>query len=90
MPAPLAPPAGPSPASEKLPRGPLGSQMVSSSECFRQPGECTELRRAGGPHSGARPNLLHSVTTTVATMMNRHSEIPVIVTTLLDFPGPWG
>lgn len=49
-----------------------------------------ELWRAGVLHLGARPNFRHSVMSTVATMMNKHREMPVTVTTLLDFPGPWG
>lgn len=84
------PPTGPSPPSEKLPRCSLSSQMFSSSEFFRKLGEWRELCRAGVLHLGGRPNFLHSVMRTVATMMNKHSEIPVTVTMLLDFTGPCG
>ncbi|KAK1342167.1 hypothetical protein QTO34_016924 [Cnephaeus nilssonii] len=69
-------PEGPSPASEKLPRCSLSSQMFSSSEFFRKLGEWMELCRAGVPHFGGRPNFLHSVMRTVATMMNKHRDIP--------------
>ena len=64
--------------------------MFSSSEFFRQPGPCSELWRAGVLHLGARPSFRQSVMSTVATMMNRHRDMPVTVTTLLDFTGAWG
>jgi hypothetical protein len=64
--------------------------MFSSSEFFRKPGDWMELCRTGVLHLGGRPNLLHSVISTVATMMNKHRDIPVTVTMLLDFTGSWG
>lgn len=76
---------GASPPSAKLSRCLLPWQMFSSSEFFRKPGEWTEFRRTAVLHFWALQSFLQRVIRTVAKMMNKHSEIPVMVTILFAF-----